>query len=108
MLIRNVAVIVSGMDEEYPYHIIRGINKVAIDNNINIFYFTAYGNIACNKKSDIGELSIYQVRRRDTYHQYVLGSRPSRVHNRQGQEGKYPYDHIREQGSRRILRYKHR
>lgn len=61
MLIRNVAVIVSGMDEEYPYHIIRGINKVAIDNNINIFYFTAYGNIACNKKSDIGELSIYNL-----------------------------------------------
>lgn len=61
MVIRNVAVIVSGMDEEYPYHMIRGINKVATDNDINIFYFTAYGNIACSKTSDVGELSIYNL-----------------------------------------------
>ncbi len=72
MLIRNVAVIVSGMDEEYPYHIIRGINKVASDNFINISYFTAYGNIAGNKKADIGELGIYNLPDYSTFDGVIL------------------------------------
>ena len=76
MVIRNVAVIVSGMDEEYPYHMIRGINKVATDNDINIFYFTAYGNIACSKTSDVGELSIYNLPDYSTYNKYIRGSSP--------------------------------
>lgn len=61
MIIRNIAAIVSGMDEEYPYHIIRGINKFAKDNFLNVSYFAAYGNIAGTNGSDIGELSIYNL-----------------------------------------------
>lgn len=61
MIIRNIAAIVSGMDEEYPYHIIRGINKFARDNFLNVSYFAAYGNIAGTNGSDIGELSIYNL-----------------------------------------------
>lgn len=61
MIIRNIAAVVSGMDEEYPYHIIRGINKFAKDNFLNVSYFAAYGNIASTNGSDIGELSIYNL-----------------------------------------------
>ena len=52
MRIRNVAAIVSGMDEEYPYHIIRGINKFAKDNYISL---RSTGN-ACEKDSLAAEL----------------------------------------------------
>ncbi len=60
-MIRNIAAVVSGMDEEYPYHIIRGINDVAKKNNVNISYFAAYGNILRADKLDVGELSIYNL-----------------------------------------------
>ena len=61
MRIRNVAAIVSGMDEEYPYHIIRGINKFAKDNYINVSYFAAFGGIVDSRNFDIGEYSIYNL-----------------------------------------------
>ena len=61
MKIRNVAAVVSGMDEEYPYHIIRGINKFAKDNYINVSYFAAFGGIVDSRNFDIGEYSIYNL-----------------------------------------------
>ena len=60
-MIKNIAAVVSGMDEEYPYHIIRGINDVVKKNNVNISYFAAYGNIIRSDKLDVGELSIYNL-----------------------------------------------
>ena len=61
MKIRNIAVIVSGIDEEYPYRIIQGINDFARSHGFNVSYFTAFGGIADNKEFDIGEYSIFKL-----------------------------------------------
>ena len=61
MKIRNIAVIVSGIDEEYPYRIIQGINDFARSHDFNVSYFTAFGGIADNKEFDIGEYSIFKL-----------------------------------------------
>ncbi|MBP5565669.1 MAG: substrate-binding domain-containing protein, partial [Lachnospiraceae bacterium] len=61
MTIRNIAAVVSGMDEEYPYHIIRGINDFARENDINVSYFAAFGGIVDSKDFDTGEFSIYAL-----------------------------------------------
>ena len=57
----NVAVVVSGLDEEYQYNIIRGINKFAEEHNINVSYFAAFGGMVGSKTFDIGETSIYNL-----------------------------------------------
>ena len=57
----NIAVVVSGIDEEYQYNIICGINKFAKEHDINISYFVAFGGMLGNKKSDIGEYNIYKL-----------------------------------------------
>ena len=61
MKIRNVAAIVSGMDEEYPYQIILGINRFAKEHSVNVSYFVAFGGIIDSKEFDIGEYSIYKL-----------------------------------------------
>ncbi|MCR5122068.1 MAG: GGDEF domain-containing protein [Ruminococcus sp.] len=61
MIIRNVAAVVSGMDEEYPYQIIMGINSFAREHNINVSYFAAFGGIIDSKDFDAGEYSIYEL-----------------------------------------------
>ncbi|MBR6834688.1 MAG: GGDEF domain-containing protein, partial [Oscillospiraceae bacterium] len=61
MAIRNIAAVVSGMDEEYPYQIIQGINTYAQKNSINVSYFSAFGGIIDNKQFDTGEYSIYYL-----------------------------------------------
>ena len=57
----NVAAFVCGMDEEYPYQIIRGINKFAKEHSVNISYFTAFGGIVSDNAFDDGEYSIYSL-----------------------------------------------
>lgn len=61
MSIRNIAAVVSGMDEEYPYQIICGINSVARKREVNVNYFTAFGGIIDSKEFDTGEYSIYDL-----------------------------------------------
>ncbi|WP_044977194.1 GGDEF domain-containing protein [Ruminococcus sp. HUN007] len=61
MTIRNIISVVSGMDEEYPYQIIKGINKFAEQNSINVTYFAAFGGIIDSKQFDTGEYSIYNL-----------------------------------------------
>ena len=58
---KNVAVIVSGMDEEYPYQIMLGINRFARENDINVFYFAAFGGIIESDEFNDGEYSIYNL-----------------------------------------------
>ena len=41
----NVAAFVCGMDEEYPYQIIHGINEFAREHAINVSYFASFGGI---------------------------------------------------------------
>ena len=57
----NVAAFVCGMDEEYPYQIIRGINDYAKEHAINISYFASFGGIVENSSFDDGEYSIYKL-----------------------------------------------
>ena len=57
----NIAVIVSGLDEEYQSNIISGINRFARDNEVNISYFAAFGGMLASKRFDIGEYSIYNL-----------------------------------------------
>lgn len=61
MSIKNVAAVVSGMDEEYPYQIILGINEYARQHNINVSYFAAFGGIIESEEFDTGEFSIYNL-----------------------------------------------
>lgn len=57
----NVAAFVCGMDEEYPYQIIMGINEYAKKNAMNITYFASFGGIVENNEFDNGEYSIYNL-----------------------------------------------
>lgn len=61
MSIIHFAVIVVGLDEEYPYNIICGINNYAREHNINVSYFSAFGGVVDSRKFDIGEFSIYNL-----------------------------------------------
>ena len=61
MDILNFAVIISGLDEEYQFHIISGINQYAREHRINISYFAAFGGMVDSKRFDIGEYSIYSL-----------------------------------------------
>lgn len=61
MKILNIAVIVIGLDEEYQYSVIRGINHYAKEHNVNISYFAAFGGIIGSKKFDRGEFSIFNL-----------------------------------------------
>lgn len=57
----NVAAFVCGMDEEYPYQIIQGINEFAREHAINVSYFASFGGIVENSTFDDGEYSIYKL-----------------------------------------------
>ncbi len=61
MAIKNIVAVVCGMDEEYPYHIILGINKYAREHSMNVSYFAAFGGVIDNEGFDIGEYSIYNL-----------------------------------------------
>ncbi len=56
---KNIVVVVAGLDEEYQYNIINGINKFARENEVNVSYFAAFGGMLSSKRFDIGEYSIY-------------------------------------------------
>ena len=59
--ILNIVVLTAGIDEEYQQNIIRGINEYAVEKNINIFYFTAYGGVLGNSNYDKGEYNIFNL-----------------------------------------------
>lgn len=63
----NIAVIVAGIDEEYQYNILNGINEFAKEQNINIFYFTAYGGVLENSNYDKGEYNIFSLLNYDKF-----------------------------------------
>ena len=57
----NIAAVVSGLDEEYPYYIIKGINDFARKHSMNVSYFAAFGGVVDSRRFDIGEFSIYNL-----------------------------------------------
>lgn len=59
--LKNIVVVVSGLDEEYQHNIICGINKAARENRFNVSYFAAFGGMIKSKRFDIGEYSIYNL-----------------------------------------------
>lgn len=59
--VMHIAVIAAGIDEEYQNNIIKGINRYARENEINVSYFSAFGGMLDSKRFDIGEYSIYNV-----------------------------------------------
>lgn len=57
----NIAVIVSGIDEEYQNTILKGIQEFGSGHNMNICHFIAFGGILKSQKHDIGEYNIYEL-----------------------------------------------
>ncbi len=55
----DLAVIISGLDEEYQCNIIRGINDFVKGRRMNVSYFAAFGGMLESRLYDIGEYSIY-------------------------------------------------
>ncbi len=56
----NIAVIISGIDEEYQSTILSGIHEFADEKNLNIVHFIAFGGVL-GRKNDIGEFNIYNL-----------------------------------------------
>lgn len=57
----NIAVIVSGIDEEYQNTILKGIHEFAKGKNINLLHFVAFGGILKSTIYDAGEFNIYKL-----------------------------------------------
>jgi len=57
----TVAVIASGIDEEYQQSILSGIHRYAAQHRVNIAHFIAFGGILANPKYDQGEYNIYEL-----------------------------------------------
>lgn len=70
--IKNFAVFVAGIDEEYQGNIIDGINAFTKENNINTSYFAAFGGVLASKRYDIGEYSIYNLANLDKFDGVIL------------------------------------
>ncbi len=68
----NIAVIVSGIDEEYQNTILQGIHEFGSAHNVNICHFIAYGGILKNHKYDIGEFNIYELANFDLFDGVIL------------------------------------
>ena len=57
----TIAVIASGIDEEYQQSILRGIHRYAAQHHVNIAHFIAFGGILANPKYDQGEYNIFEL-----------------------------------------------
>lgn len=57
----NIAVIISGIDEEYQSTILKGIQKCGAELNVNISHFIAFGGVLHNQRYDTGEFNIYNL-----------------------------------------------
>ena len=57
----TIAVIVSGIDEEYQQSILRGIHRYAAQHQVNVAHFIAFGGILANPKYDQGEYNIFEL-----------------------------------------------
>lgn len=57
----TVAVIASGIDEEYQHAILSGIHRYAAHHRVNVAHFIAYGGVLANQKYDQGEYNIFTL-----------------------------------------------
>ena len=59
--IKEIAVIVAGLNEEYQSEVIEGIAECARQRNINVSCFTSFGGIMTDSLFDVGEYNIYEL-----------------------------------------------
>ncbi len=57
----NVAIIVTGIDEEYQHAVLSGIQQFAAENHVNLSIFTAFGGVLENQNHDRGEFNIFSL-----------------------------------------------
>lgn len=57
----TIAVIASGIDEEYQQSILRGIHRYAAQHHVNVAHFIAFGGVLANPKYDQGEYNIFEL-----------------------------------------------
>ncbi len=58
---KRIAVIVSGIDEEYQSTILRGLHDCAKEHGAQVVHFVAFGGILRNAGHDAGEYNIYRL-----------------------------------------------
>lgn len=58
---KKIAVIVSGIDEEYQSTILRGLCDCARKNDASVLHFVSFGGILRNARHDAGEYNIYRL-----------------------------------------------
>ncbi len=58
---KKIAVIVSGIDEEYQRTILNGLHDCAREYGAHVMHFTAFGGILHNEAHDAGEYNIYKL-----------------------------------------------
>lgn len=68
----TVAVIASGIDEEYQQSILRGIHRYAAQHGVNIAHFIAFGGTLSNPKYDMGEYNIFELPNFDLFDGVIL------------------------------------
>ncbi|MCC8111868.1 MAG: GGDEF domain-containing protein [Ruminococcus sp.] len=59
--LRKVAVIVSGIDEEYQNTNLKGIHAYAEEHGVHVVHFVAFGGTLCSEHHDVGEYNIYNL-----------------------------------------------
>ncbi len=59
--LRKVAVIVSGIDEEYQNTILNGIRAYAQEAGVHVMHFVAFGGTLRSERHDAGEYNIYNL-----------------------------------------------
>ncbi len=60
-MMKKIAVIVSGIDEEYQSTILKGVHDCARKHGVNVVHFVAFGGVLRNARHDAGEYNIYQL-----------------------------------------------
>ncbi len=69
---KNIAVLVSSIDEKYQNLIIKGIRDYAKKINYNVSVFIAFGGMIDSKEYDIGEYNIYNLIDTDKFDGAIL------------------------------------
>lgn len=70
--IKNIAVLLAGIDEEYQNAVISGIIKCAKEKDMNVSCFTAFGGVISGTGYDIGEYNIYSLVNYDEFDGVIL------------------------------------
>ena len=70
--LKKVAVIVSGVDEEYQNTILKGIHAYAKEVNAHVVHFVAFGGTLRSEHHDVGEYNIYTLCRFEEFDGVIL------------------------------------